>query len=301
MYSLTVPRLVQFFNARIWKRYQIDRSQCASILIPLIDKWEGKYGLMVREQKRQAKESERVEAARIAFTTQSDALTNFRVILGFDPEGITQDQAQRIWAKFEIIDSLKNQAAYSGVEDPYGDLYKAFDAAAEILIGPQTTDTTIENNVLGLVEAYGNHKRWQRINRASCRAVLSNKVTEWKNRRDLMALEPTEEIMGSHLSKSEVFTEVPTEENNIGSKRIEHPVDRRQITFPLRAAWLQGCLTERNWDRNILEAHNGPDHQTTKRILDGEKVQDRSLRKLVTGLNAHPKAKQVRFRDIPTD
>jgi len=100
-----------------------------------------------------------------------------------------------------------------------------------------------------------------------------------------------------HAKKAEAASQQKT-------VKLNPPKDEKhshEIQFPRRAAFLQDCLTERNWDRNTLEAHNGPDHKTTKRILDGKKVHERSLRKLAIALSTHPKAKQVRFRDIPTD
>jgi hypothetical protein len=57
MYAMVVPRIVAFFNMREWSRYKIDEQQLNSILSPLIGKWEGMYGQMRREYKRQRAEN----------------------------------------------------------------------------------------------------------------------------------------------------------------------------------------------------------------------------------------------------
>jgi hypothetical protein len=56
--------------------------------------------------------------------------------------------------------------------------------------------------------------------------------------------------------------------------------------FPARAAWLAQRLAERGWDKHHLEAHGGPEHRTTQKILDGLPVQDAVLRRVIEGLNS---------------
>jgi hypothetical protein len=72
-------------------------------------------------------------------------------------------------------------------------------------------------------------------------------------------------------------------------------------TFPNRALWLDSRLAERKWDKNTLEKFHGPEHRTTQKILDGKSVSGGPLRKVVTGLNGHTRAKKVTFSEIPND
>lgn len=73
-----------------------------------------------------------------------------------------------------------------------------------------------------------------------------------------------------------------------------------------RAAWLQSRLDERStksrlWDGNWIEDNGGPDHKTTKKILDGKPVTRKPLKKLMMALNTHKTLNRVKFSDIPND
>jgi hypothetical protein len=55
--------------------------------------------------------------------------------------------------------------------------------------------------------------------------------------------------------------------------------------FPNRANWLRALLAERHWSPLQLEQHGGPNHKTTKKILNGANVTDGVLDKLATALS----------------
>jgi hypothetical protein len=74
--------------------------------------------------------------------------------------------------------------------------------------------------------------------------------------------------------------------------------------FPKRAEWLKAKLAERKWSKHNLQHHGGPEHRTTQKILDGMKVQDDVLRKVISGLQSKAAHKEHRFpavseSDIP--
>lgn len=76
--------------------------------------------------------------------------------------------------------------------------------------------------------------------------------------------------------------------------------------FPKRASWLKAKLAEREWSKHDLQGHSGPEHRTTKKILDGCDVQEGVLRRVIGGLSSKPTHKgrtlpQVEYSEIPNN
>jgi hypothetical protein len=67
--------------------------------------------------------------------------------------------------------------------------------------------------------------------------------------------------------------------------------------YPVRAAWLQAHLVERNWTKHDLARYGGPDPKTTQKVLDGLSVREDVLRKIAEGLSA--RGTKVNSTDIP--
>jgi hypothetical protein len=67
--------------------------------------------------------------------------------------------------------------------------------------------------------------------------------------------------------------------------------------YPTRATWLRARLEERDWNVHDVESHNGPDHKTTKKVLDGFAVREGVLEKLTSALSQ--KYAKVELAHIP--
>ncbi len=52
-----------------------------------------------------------------------------------------------------------------------------------------------------------------------------------------------------------------------------------------RAGWLADRLQERNWSKHDVSRHNGPDHKTVQKILDGDPVRADVLGRLAHALS----------------
>lgn len=70
---------------------------------------------------------------------------------------------------------------------------------------------------------------------------------------------------------------------------------------PVRAAWLIQRLQERGWNKYDLAAHNGPDHKTTQKILNGVPVGTNVLDKVARALSAKRGFAPVSMTDIPRE
>jgi hypothetical protein len=112
----------------------------------------------------------------------------------------------------------------------------------------------------------------------------------------------TERLERNRKEREAVAThsEAPIKEPSTGPLYTV-PLRTHPRQFPNRAEWFAARLGERKWDRNKLEAFGGPDHKTTQKVLDGLPVRDAPLKRIVRGLNAHPRIKGVKFTDIPLD
>jgi hypothetical protein len=76
------------------------------------------------------------------------------------------------------------------------------------------------------------------------------------------------------------------------------------LAFPKRASWLKARLRERSWNKHDVGRHNGPDHKTVQKVLDGRHVREDVLLKLADALSAAPgslKLPSVKPSDIPED
>jgi hypothetical protein len=71
------------------------------------------------------------------------------------------------------------------------------------------------------------------------------------------------------------------------------------IKFPRRAEWLEELLTERAWNKHDVNRHGGPDPDTVQKILDGFKVREDVLERLVNALSQ--KLRTVGLLEIPKD
>jgi hypothetical protein len=72
---------------------------------------------------------------------------------------------------------------------------------------------------------------------------------------------------------------------------------RQTERYPARAAWLRERLAERDWNEHDVESHNGPDHKTTKKVLDGFAVREGVLEKITAALSQ--KYAKVELAHIP--
>jgi hypothetical protein len=71
----------------------------------------------------------------------------------------------------------------------------------------------------------------------------------------------------------------------------------KQARYPVRAAWLQARLAERNWNKHDLARYGGPDHKTTQKVLASIDVQDGVLQKIAQGLSES--GAKVSLTEIP--
>jgi hypothetical protein len=75
--------------------------------------------------------------------------------------------------------------------------------------------------------------------------------------------------------------------SDVGWAEYDESGNPRKVQhFPNRAAWVRAKLSERGWNKHDLQGHGGPEHRTTQKILDGLKVQEGVLRKVITGLQS---------------
>lgn len=71
--------------------------------------------------------------------------------------------------------------------------------------------------------------------------------------------------------------------------------------YPNRATWLNQRLTERQWTKHTVQGHEGPEHRTVQKVLDGQSVGDLVLNRLATALSQSKKHPPVAVVDIPQD
>lgn len=74
----------------------------------------------------------------------------------------------------------------------------------------------------------------------------------------------------------------PDEEKSRGESKTDEP------RFPDRAAWLNERLRERSWNKHDPARYGGPDHKTVQKILDGARVREDVLKKLMDALSKAP-------------
>ena len=66
-----------------------------------------------------------------------------------------------------------------------------------------------------------------------------------------------------------------------------------------RSAWLYDRLKERAWEKHDIKRHDGPEHKTVQKILDGRSVRADALQRLADSLSK--KHSKVNPADIPED
>jgi hypothetical protein len=68
--------------------------------------------------------------------------------------------------------------------------------------------------------------------------------------------------------------------------------------YPLRAAWFEAELAQRQWTVHDLQVQGGPNWKTSRKVLNGEEVRDIVLDKIAMALSK--KKSQVLSSKIPT-
>lgn len=125
---------------------------------------------------------------------------------------------------------------------------------------------------------------------------------------------PLPDLKDALISKPSSAAEPPVAELVEAAPAPDPPEDRLPVaeaakdaaqlpkqTFPNRARWFQERLDERDCGPDKFKQHGGPDGNTMRRILNGESVSDRTLRKALKGLNSFANFPSLQFSDIPTD
>lgn len=141
------------------------------------------------------------------------------------------------------------------------------------------------------------------------RPILS--IPEW-NRSFGTPLEFLGERLDSRLAEVREMIEVfffddPLKlEDRSGDQDSETPNRRttgasKVPEFANRALWLVARLEERGWNKHQLAAHNGPDHKTTQKILDGLPVGPNVLDKVARALSTKRGVPHVAVTEIPSD
>jgi hypothetical protein len=118
-------------------------------------------------------------------------------------------------------------------------------------------------------------------------------------------------LMAAGVAPSEITTErmIRLMEEHVGDPTIplelvpqSVPPGDSAAPAPTRADWLSDRLRERKWNKHDVRRHNGPDHKTVQKILDGFPVREEILGKLAQALSmvsAANKLPPVKPLDIP--
>lgn len=108
-------------------------------------------------------------------------------------------------------------------------------------------------------------------------------------------------LMQEHVGDPTIPLELVPESVRPGES-VANEAEIHVQLVPTRAEWLSDRLRERNWNKHDVGRHNGPDHKTVQKILDGLPVRQDVLGKLAQALSlvsASKKLPSINLLDIP--
>jgi hypothetical protein len=240
--------------------WRIDSPTCQSAIRPRIDVWIGKAGLKGLERNDPTKKLSKESQDRIRDAHRRREWLQLDAMAKIDSQGIDQDSRRGT--------QIANKADLEGAR----------------LVLKVTAE---EFAATGM-----DSQEFRKVMREDIEAA-SISLHLFDSQKRLLENELCELPDSVPLTQSEV-PQTPDE-----ALTKEQKLAKSSAVFPQRAAWLSARLQERGWDHNNLENARGPDHKSTQKLLRGEKVTPKVLRKTVSGLNFHAQAPKVTFKDIP--
>lgn len=163
----------------------------------------------------------------------------------------------------------------------------------------------VADRVLAIIR--GKDGVWWRVVEQSCRHVDLGEwpspygrygATDFHHRNpDISRLRGALEIHVKEWEKKAWDALVVANEGNKHGPRV--PAAKQRL-FPKRADWLSKELGARGWDKYELAAESTAEHRSIQKILDGYKVNESVIGKVVTGLSTkqHPKVNRL---SVPND
>jgi len=149
---------------------------------------------------------------------------------------------------------------------------------------PSQTRIAIDNAWPALFAAYfdSEHPNVDPAKRTEVREALWQTVRDdqrWtKHLSEMLALIRAQNAGNVDHSKAKKRT---VHSNKVASEGKPEPA----AEYPARADWLRLRLKERGLTKHDLARFRGPDHKTTQKVLDGLRVREEVLEKIVAGLN----------------
>jgi hypothetical protein len=86
---------------------------------------------------------------------------------------------------------------------------------------------------------------------------------------------------------------------DVAAEQREAKAQKAKPSLRNRAAWLRKQLAARAWNKHDLYRYGGPDHKSAQKILDGFRIREDVLEKVVNSLSK--KNGKVNLLDIPQD
>jgi hypothetical protein len=150
---------------------------------------------------------------------------------------------------------------------------------------------------------------WLRTIKHACKAVdLGTWITAFGTYDQTVFLHPQRRQLRSLLlvQAHELVTEFWNRKAIEGASPVDAGnqsigPESAHMEFPDRAKWLQDRISERDWNLSTFESRQGPDRKTIRRIINGIKVSEMSLRKVAKALSTSKLKNlgEVRRSDIP--